>query len=100
MVLRQAVSGLVPDWVLHRPKQGFGAPVHDWLGLRFGELLRELTADGELTPTSTAPRPLDLIDREPAAAWPVLNFALWHRYWIEGGSLEEPIARAAAGVAA
>ncbi len=99
-VLRDAVSDLVPDWVMQRPKQGFGAPVHDWLGLRFGELLRELTADGELDPHIDRAATLDLIDREPAAAWPVLNFALWHRSWIEGASLEEPIARVAAGVAA
>jgi asparagine synthase (glutamine-hydrolysing) len=32
--------------------------------------------------------------------WPILNFALWHRYWIEGESLDavlEPLLRARAG---
>jgi hypothetical protein len=31
--------------------------------------------------------------------WPILNFALWHRYWIEGQPLEgmiEPVVASAA----
>ena len=30
MILRQAITGLVPDAVLNRPKQGFAVPLPDW----------------------------------------------------------------------
>src|SRR5262249_42478080 len=43
-VLKEAVAGAVPDWIVNRPKQGFGAPVEQWLGSRFEGLLRELMA--------------------------------------------------------
>ncbi len=29
--LRDAASGLLPDWVLNRPKRGFSPPTHDWV---------------------------------------------------------------------
>ena len=29
--------------------------------------------------------------------WPILNFGLWHKYWIEGESLEDLVSAAANG---
>jgi asparagine synthase (glutamine-hydrolysing) len=31
-ILKKALRGLVPDFVLHRAKKGFGIPLRDWLG--------------------------------------------------------------------
>lgn len=37
-ILKKAVEGLIPHSLIYREKQGFGAPVHDWL---FGEMKEE-----------------------------------------------------------
>jgi len=94
VVLREAIGDLVPDWVLRRPKQGFGAPVDDWLQSHLGLLVEKLVE------TEAVQRYFDpsALLREVAYArrgrvrihlWPVINFALWHRHWIERESIEE-----------
>ena len=95
VVMRRAVEGLVPDWVLARRKQGFGAPVVSWLQLRFGDLLRTMLRSGELDEYIDAEETERLIAARSLSAWPVLNFALWHHHWVLGNSLEELIERAA-----
>jgi asparagine synthase (glutamine-hydrolysing) len=92
-ILKRAFSGIVPEFVLSRPKQGFGAPVWRWLSsLRtIGELelLREPIFEhldrgalrGALDATQTT--------RQGFEFWLLLNFALWHRHWIEGEDLRE-----------
>jgi asparagine synthase (glutamine-hydrolysing) len=97
VVMRRAIADLVPDWVLARRKQGFGAPVVSWLQQRFGDLLRELLREGELDPYIDRAATERMLDEGRLGAWPVLNFALWHHRWIEGRPLEEVIERVAAG---
>ena len=102
-VLRRAFAGVVPEPVLMRRKQGFGAPVWRWSsslrGLAEREILRDPIFDhldrdalhallGE-SPTS----------RQGWELWVVLNFALWHRHWIEGVDLREDPAFTAGDVA-
>jgi len=41
-VLRSAMQGRVPDFVLHRKKVGFRVPLNEWLMTTRAELLREL----------------------------------------------------------
>ena len=93
LVFRQAVAGLVPDWVLERPKQGFGPPVAAWLGGHFGSLLRELLEDPELRRWIDREAALRLLASGQIGAWPLLNFALWHRRWIRGEPLDDLIER-------
>ena len=55
--LRRAVDGVLPDWVLNRPKRGFAPPVGDWHSAIFaahGHSLRDgyLVETGVLTPAS------------------------------------------------
>jgi asparagine synthase (glutamine-hydrolysing) len=92
-ILKRAFDGIVPDSVLARPKQGFGAPVWRWLAslrsIGETELLREPLFD-YLNPTAVR----ELLDRDQPARtgfefWVLLNFALWHRHWIEGDDLRE-----------
>jgi asparagine synthase (glutamine-hydrolysing) len=92
-ILKRAFSGVVPEAVLSRKKQGFGAPVLRWSSslrtLAEEELLRDpilqyLDGDGLRR----------LIDnghtsRHGWELWVLLNFALWHRHWIEGEDLRE-----------
>jgi asparagine synthase (glutamine-hydrolysing) len=92
-ILKRALSGVVPEQVLARRKQGFGAPVWRWSSslrtLAEGELLREpifqyVNPDGLrrlIDNGQTSRRGWEL--------WILLNFALWHRHWIEGEDLRD-----------
>jgi asparagine synthase (glutamine-hydrolysing) len=103
VVFREAIGDLVPDHVLGRPKQGFGAPIQDWLSSRMDTLLGGLLTGDALRRYFVAGAVEELLGRQARSTrsnwvlWPVLNFALWHRYWIEGELLEpllEPLAGA------
>lgn len=94
IVLREAISDVVPDWVLARRKQGFGAPVAEWVGSELGALFERLLAtDGVRAYFDTDALRRGIgdarIGRERFDLWPVINFALWHRYWIENESIDD-----------
>jgi asparagine synthase (glutamine-hydrolysing) len=44
-ILKDAIKGVVPDTVLHRPKMGFGVPLEHWFSGSFGSFLREILLD-------------------------------------------------------
>lgn len=96
VVLRQAVADLVPDWVLQRPKQGFGAPVVDWLGSKLGTVFRRLLREDAIAAYFDINAVEEVLgDARNSAAfslWPLMNFALWHVHWIEGRDLAPLIA--------
>ena len=79
-ILKKSIQGLIPDELIHRKKQGFGFPVHDWfmaeLGAYARRTLSEVCAETELfNPRSVTAL---LADRaQTRNAWLVLNFALW-----------------------
>jgi hypothetical protein len=92
-ILKRAVAPVVPESVLARRKQGFAAPVWRW-----SSSLREVARDALLRDAVfdyLEPRALQaLLDRKPTSRqgfelWVLLNFALWHRHWIEGDDLRE-----------
>jgi asparagine synthase (glutamine-hydrolysing) len=92
-LLKRSVTGLLPDEIVHRPKQGFGAPVAEWFR---GELGRR--AQRETRASSLAERGLldyTSIDRLWAAhrdgranwsfqLWSLYNVSAWHDHWIAG----------------
>ena len=104
VVLRRAVADLVPRHVLERPKQGFGAPILDWFYTTMGQLLASLLTGEAIRRYFNEDMVRELLDqhvrgiRHEPVLWPVLNFALWHRYWIEEKPLEpflEPLVEVA-----
>lgn len=102
--LKRAVGGLVPDDIIHRPKQGFGAPVSEWFRGEFGRRARR-----EIRTSSLAERGLldyDFIDELwrrhlarqgdwAGALWNIYNVSVWHDYWLAGRSVGEPVGAAA-----
>jgi asparagine synthase (glutamine-hydrolysing) len=96
VVLRRALGDVIPPWVASRRKQGFDAPVEAWFGPRVRDLLGELAdCDGLRSCFQAGALERVLAGRGRAAAlWPVLNFALWHRFWIEGRALDDLLALA------
>jgi asparagine synthase (glutamine-hydrolysing) len=92
-ILKRAFSTVVPEFVLGRRKQGFGAPTQRWLSslqlLGQRELLRhqlfEYFQESALRNVlGQTPTP-----RSGLEFWILLNFALWHRHWIEQEDLRE-----------
>lgn len=91
LLLKRALRDVLPSRVLDRPKQGFGAPVWRWLeslgDLAAHELLREPIMeyfDERVLRELLAASPST---RSGFELWTVLNFALWHRHFIEGEDL-------------
>ena len=101
--LKAAMRGLVPDEVLDRPKKGFGAPVWRWStslrNLASTALLREPMAE-YLAPSAVR----SLLGETPTRrqgfhVWILLNFALWHYQFVEGGDLDGLVEAAGSGTA-
>jgi asparagine synthase (glutamine-hydrolysing) len=92
-ILKRAVSGIVPQRIIDRPKQGFGAPVPEWFRGDLG-----VQAQQWIRGSSLAERGLldyDEVDRLWTAhrkganwamqLWNLLNVSLWHDQWIADG---------------
>ncbi len=78
-MLKKAVRGVIPDEIIDRKKQGFGAPIDEWFEDRLGALARR-----ELQDFCSVTDLLDWREVEkilnsdtPANSWPLLNLAKW-----------------------
>jgi asparagine synthase (glutamine-hydrolysing) len=93
--LKKAVDGLLPAEIVHRPKQGFGAPMSEWFRGEFGD-----RAQLEIKQSSLAERGLldytyldELWRRHRAGMnwgqhlWTIYNVSVWHDYWVAGRTL-------------
>lgn len=90
-VLKMAVEGLIPDDIIHRPKQGFSAPVKEWLRGELAGYAQRAILDSRL-------RERDLFDYHVIAKmleahrdgkrnydtllWNLLNLSQWYDGWI------------------
>jgi asparagine synthase (glutamine-hydrolysing) len=99
-VLKRAVADCVPEWVLQRPKQGFGAPVVQWFGAGFRPLMQELVKSDAIKAYFDAEQLRSAYDPTGRgrnhlgfSLWYILNFALWHRHWIEQRSIDQLVER-------
>ncbi len=90
-VLKKAVEGLIPDEIIYRRKQGFAAPMtewmrgqlHDWLKAEVmgSRLVSEKILDGShieklLSIHKSGKRNFGQL------LWNLLNLTLWHKRWI------------------
>jgi asparagine synthase (glutamine-hydrolysing) len=89
-VFRKAMEGIIPDFILNRPKLGFPVPLRDWLkGRRGGELLeqiRDFGIDGSIR-LSEVERMLTLHQNGQGdysrLLWAVYIFGLWHSTYLK-----------------
>jgi asparagine synthase (glutamine-hydrolysing) len=44
-LLKQAVADLIPGEILHRPKQGFGVPIQEWINQQLRSRIRDTLSD-------------------------------------------------------
>jgi asparagine synthase (glutamine-hydrolysing) len=91
-ILKKAMRGIIPDEIIHRPKQGFGVPMQKW----FKEDLREMVID---TLNDSRTRQRGYFDQHVVSAilrehlsgrrdnsrhlWSLLMLELWHRAFID-----------------
>jgi asparagine synthase (glutamine-hydrolysing) len=95
-LLKKAVEGILPPEVINRPKQGFVAPMSEWLRGEMGEKMRRDIRKSTLTERGLLD--YDVIDRLWEAhrsgrgewafqLWNIYNVSAWHDYWVAGRTL-------------
>lgn len=91
-ILKRAVEGLIPDEIIHRPKQGFDVPIKHWLKGELGAMCHDLL-------TSSGARQQGYFNVKTVAGllqehrlgvrdnarhlWALLTFELWRRSFID-----------------
>lgn len=83
-VLKQAIKNIIPDSIIYRKKQGFDAPVYDWMMDDLGTIAKEKI---ELFNKHTGFLNENYIDtifrkKNGKQLWFVLNLALWWEHYI------------------
>jgi asparagine synthase (glutamine-hydrolysing) len=97
-VLRQAMTGLLPDEILSRKKMGFPVPIGAWLRGPYRFLLDELVLGSRALDRGYFDR--DALRRLVAShvtgetnhaerLWSLLNLELWQRLHFDGESIED-----------
>ncbi|HEU4386885.1 MAG TPA: asparagine synthase (glutamine-hydrolyzing) [Blastocatellia bacterium] len=92
-ILKRALRGVVPDYVLERKKKGFGTPINSWLLDRLGRFFEHSLMTSALRRRGLFDYGyIERILREHRAGranyafflWCLLNLSLWYDQWIEG----------------
>jgi asparagine synthase (glutamine-hydrolysing) len=92
-ILKRALSGLLPEEILHRPKMGFGVPIDHWFrhelrDLAYDTLLGSRCASRGYFRSETLQRLLDEHTRGTAnwhyLLWTLLMLELWHQTHVDG----------------
>jgi asparagine synthase (glutamine-hydrolysing) len=83
-ILKESVRGIIPDEVIDRKKQGFGAPIGDWYQSELGEkayfALKDFCMDTDYFNWVEVQRILK--SKQSSKTWPLLNLALWYNKYI------------------
>jgi len=90
-LLKQAMTGLVPDSILRRPKQAFAAPVNVWLRSGLGDFARNLLLNSRIRKRGYFR--YDIIEQLLAdhlagkkdhgvRLWTLMNLTAWFDHWI------------------
>src|SRR5690606_18259632 len=97
-IFKAAMQGLVPDFVLRRPKHGFAVPTDPWLRGPLREFARDLLFDGRMARRGYwQMATIERLWQEHQSGrhvwsehlWVLLNFELWHRCFLDGAASRE-----------
>ena len=92
-ILKRALRGVIPDRVIERKKQGFGAPINECMFDRLGSLVERSLFDSPLRRRNLFDYDFirELLARHRTGRadysfflWSLLNLSLWYEFWIEG----------------
>jgi asparagine synthase (glutamine-hydrolysing) len=91
-LLKRAVQDLVPHEILHRPKQGFGVPIQEWINQQLRGRIREtLTEQRTRQRGYVNAKYVDVLLDEhergrrdhSTSLWALLMLELWHRQFVD-----------------
>ncbi len=108
-ILKRALKGVVPDRVLERRKQGFAAPINEWMLDRLGAFVESSVLNSPLRRRGFFDYDFIgrmLTDHRSGRAnnsfllWSLLNLSLWYDHWIENGNTGEACGEQAARLSA
>ncbi|MBF8248093.1 MAG: asparagine synthase (glutamine-hydrolyzing) [Bacteroidetes bacterium] len=94
-ILKKAVEGIIPNNIIRRKKQGFAAPITEWLRTDWSKFAKAKLTNSELMRQDFFRKDFvsGLIQRNQNGSreagnsmWNLLNLTLWHETWIEGKS--------------
>jgi asparagine synthase (glutamine-hydrolysing) len=91
-ILKQALQGILPEQILHRPKMGFGVPIDHWLRHELRDLAYETLLGSRCLARGYFHREVlqRLLDEHTRGRahwqyllWTLLMLELWHRTYID-----------------
>jgi asparagine synthase (glutamine-hydrolysing) len=92
-ILKKAVEGIIPDNIIYRKKQGFGAPVKEWFGGEVGKFITDGILNSKIRERQLfnyeylaellAKQRRDEVEYS-ASLWTLFNLSKWYDYWIAG----------------
>jgi asparagine synthase (glutamine-hydrolysing) len=84
-ILKKAVSGVIPDELINREKQGFHVPVYEWFFDRLGDMAcKNLDSFCQRTEFLDRREVSKLIEkRQWSLVWYLLNFSMWWERFID-----------------
>lgn len=85
-ILKEAVKGIIPDEIIYRKKQGFGAPIYEWFLDELGPIAKEkIKKFNDATQVFSDDYLQQLYERkEGHLVWYLLNLAMWWEKYIIG----------------
>jgi asparagine synthase (glutamine-hydrolysing) len=95
-ILKKAVEGIIPDNIIYRKKQGFGAPVKEWFGGEVGKYITDGILNSKIRERQffNYEYLTDLLAKQrrgeadnSAPLWTLFNLSKWYDYWIAGEGL-------------
>jgi len=85
-ILKKALKGVIPDAIIHRKKQGFGVPIHEWFFDKLGERAHsEVLSFAGSTDYFNMDEIKTILreDKYTRSRWYLLNLALWWKMFIQ-----------------
>ncbi|HJX91734.1 MAG TPA: asparagine synthase (glutamine-hydrolyzing) [Pyrinomonadaceae bacterium] len=91
-IFKKAIENLIPGEVLHRPKQGFGVPIQEWINQELKDRIREtLTEPRTQQRGYINPKYVNVLLEEhergrrdhSLSLWSLLMVELWHRQFLD-----------------
>lgn len=101
-VLKQAMQGILPDGIIHRPKKGFAVPLGYWFRGKLGSYVRDLLLGerGRRRGFFNLPYIESLVARHERGQnldlqlWTLISFELWASSFLDGQAEEHGCAAA------
>lgn len=99
-ILKKAVKGIIPDNIINRKKQGFGAPITEWIMKEIAPQIEEVIFHSGLVERGFFNYDWirQIFEQHKKGQgdysvyiWSLFNLSLWYQYWIEQKEIKFPL---------